>query len=339
MVAIHFEKGNNYSERWKSYCEEKNIPYKIVSCYENNIIDQLEDCKALFWHVNNLDFRDQLLAKNLILALGNTPIKVYPDQHTVWHFDDKVAQKYLFESIGAPLVPSYVFYDKQKALRFIDITSYPKVFKLSKGGAAVNVVLVKSKRQGRQLVKKAFGKGFPVLDMKSVLRDRYRKFRLGKESFLGLLKGVARLYLGTPFTQMSSNEKGYIYFQEFIPDNKFDVRVITVGNRAFAHKRMVRKNDFRASGSGQAFFDKESIDIEAIRIAFESSQKLKLQSAAYDFVYNKDGQLKIVEVSYAFSPAPNRHHHPGYWDPDLKWHAKDVVFEDWMIEDLLQLEK
>ena len=46
--------------------------------------------------------------------------KVFPDFNTVWHFDDKVGQKYLLEALDLPLVPTWVFYDKTEALQWAD---------------------------------------------------------------------------------------------------------------------------------------------------------------------------------------------------------------------------
>ncbi|MBM1106767.1 hypothetical protein JQC67_11505 [Aurantibacter crassamenti] len=335
MIAIHYETGNNYCIRWKEYCIEKSIPYKLVSCYDNDILEQLEDCKGLLWHVNHFNYKDQIFAKYLIKALENRNISVFPNDRTSWHYDDKVAQKYLLESINAPIVDTFVFYDKKSAYAWIEETTFPKVFKLRKGSGSKNVQLAKSKEHAKKLTRKAFGKGFPSLDMSTILKERYRKYKLGKESFLGVLKGVVRLIIGTPFKNMSTNEKGYIYFQEFMPGNTFDLRVIVVGQRAFAHKRMVRKDDFRASGSGNANFDKNEVDVNCIKIALDVSDKLGLQSSAYDFIYDSKGKPRIVELSFAFNPGPNRNHHPGYWDADLNWHEENVLFEEWMIDDIL----
>ena len=60
----------------------------------------------------------------------------------------------------------------------------------------------------------------------------------------------------------------------FIPQNDFDIRVIVTGNKAIAIKRMNRKNDFRASGSGYILYDKNEIDIRCVKIAFEVNKKL-----------------------------------------------------------------
>ncbi|MDZ7775700.1 MAG: hypothetical protein U5L09_08950 [Bacteroidales bacterium] len=44
-IAIHNRPGS-FSDRWIEYCKKQEIPYKIVNCYDNNIIQQLNDCDA-----------------------------------------------------------------------------------------------------------------------------------------------------------------------------------------------------------------------------------------------------------------------------------------------------
>lgn len=338
MIAIHYNDGNNFSVRWREYCEENNIPFKIVSCYDSNILEQLKDCSALLWNVNNFKYKDQIVAKYLIKSLEYRNIKVFPDYPTVWHYDDKVAQKYLLESIDAPLVETFVFYDKQSALDWIEQTTFPKVFKLRKGSGSKNVILARTKSHAIKLTKTAFGKGFPTLDMTSILRERFRKYKLGKENFLGLVKGFLRIFIGTPYKNMMTNEKGYIYFQEFMPNNDFDQRIIVIGTRAFALKRMVRENDFRASGSGNFHYNKEEFDIDCVKIAFDVNQKLNFQCMTYDFIYDTQHKPKIVEVSFAFNPLAYTDC-PGYWDSSLTWHDGIVKFQDWMLEDLINLDQ
>src|SRR5690554_3906527 len=162
-IAIHHRPGS-FSDRWIAYCEIQNISFKIVNCYESNIIEQLTDCDALLWHHHHGNYKDVLAAKPILFSLESAGINVFPDFRTVWHFDDKVAQKYLLEAINAPLVPSYVFYDKQEALQWANTTSYPKVFKLKGGAGSANVKLVKTYKEAKRLINKAFGKGFAQYD-------------------------------------------------------------------------------------------------------------------------------------------------------------------------------
>ena len=334
-IAIHHkEESFSFSSRWIAYCERNNIHFKIVDAFDNDIIQQLQDCDAFMWHHHPGQYKDVLAAKKILFALEHAGIKVFPNFKTGWHFDDKVAQKYLFEALKLPLVPSYIFYDRKDALDWSEITEYPKVFKLKGGASSANVRLVRSKQEARNLIKKAFNKGFPQFDRVNNLKERVRLFKLGRDSFLGVLKGLVRLFIITEFSKLQANERGYVYFQDFIPKNDCDIRVIIVGSKAFAIKRMVRENDFRASGSGNIVYDPSEIDKKFIDLAFRTNSKIGSSSIAFDFIVDQNNKPLIVEISYgyaidAYDPCP------GYWDSDLKWHPGYFKPQDWILENIM----
>lgn len=330
-IAIHYSK-DSFSERWIQYCQEHQIDYKLVNAYDTDIIAKIADCDAFMWHHHHSIYKDTLFAKQLLYSLQIAGKKIFPDFYTGWHFDDKVGQKYLLEAIGAPLVPSYVFYDKQSALDWVKETVFPKVFKLRGGAGASNVKLIFSSSEAQRIINRAFRKGFLPYNGWNSLQDRYHQFRIGKASIFEVLKGCIRLFIPTQYAKMHGREKGYVYFQDFIPENKYDIRVIVIGDKAFAIKRLCRKNDFRASGSGNFLCAKEEINEECIRIAFTVNQKINSQCIAYDFVF-KGGKPLIVELSYGFSMLAYDLC-PGYWTRDLVWHEGKFVPQYWMIENL-----
>jgi glutathione synthase/RimK-type ligase-like ATP-grasp enzyme len=332
-IAIHHTKGS-FSDRWIAYCEKQHISYKIVDCYKNDIIQQVDDCTALMWHFHHAHPKDTLFAKQLLYAVAAMGKKIFPDFNTSWHFDDKVGQKYLLEAAGAPLVPSYVFYEKREALEWIHNSSFPKVFKLRSGASSANVSLAKSKKEAVALVNKAFGEGFTQYNGWTNFKERIRKFRKGNTTFFDVCKGFIRIFYTTEFSKVAGREKGYIYFQEFIANNDSDIRVIVVDEKAFAIKRMVRENDFRASGGGTILYHKELFDIETIKTALAITKKLNAQCLAFDFVY-KDGQPLIVEISYGYA---NEAYDPvqGYWDKDLNWHEGQLISQEWMVDLMLK---
>ncbi|MHC1775899.1 MAG: RimK family alpha-L-glutamate ligase [Lentimicrobium sp.] len=328
-IAIHHSV-HSFSRYWIDYCKEENIDYKIVDCYKSNIIDQLSDCDALMFHHHHQNSRDVLFARQLLNAVESSGKVVFPDFRTGWHFDDKVGQKYLFESVGAPLVPSYVFYSKEDALKWAAETIFPKVFKLRGGSSGSNVRLARTKREAVSIVNKAFGRGYSNFNAWGILHDRVNHFRKGKESFWGVLKGVGRLFISTKFAKVAGRERGYAYFQDFIPGNTYDIRITYVNNRIFALRRRVRKGDFRASGGGMQEYDMNLIPKEAIQIGFDISRRLKLQTAAYDFILDNDKPV-IVEVSYGFGYDPQQFDF-GYWDESLDWHAGKFNPYGWMVD-------
>jgi glutathione synthase/RimK-type ligase-like ATP-grasp enzyme len=263
-------------------------------------------------------------------------VAVFPNMATCWHFDDKVAQKYLLEAVGAPLVPTYVFYDLSEALQWIDRAVFPKVFKLRTGAGSLNVRLVRHAQQARTLAKQAFTGGFqPVAHYWQDARKRFRTARQRRD-LLGIVKRLPRtLATIRQLNRGLGRERGYVYFQDFIADNQFDTRVTIIGTRAFTFTRNVRPGDFRASGSGDIVYDVDRILPQCVQIAFEVTRKVGSQSMAFDFVLAPHQQPMIVEVSYCYDPAAV-YQCMGHWDDQLKWHQGHIWPQDAILIDLLE---
>lgn len=333
-IAIHHNPGS-FSDRWIAYCKKENIPYVIVDAFSSNIMEQLRGIDVFMWHHHHGNFKDILAANNILFALEHAGIHVFPDFKTNWHFDDKVGQKYLLEGINAPFVPSYVFYEKKKAMDWARQANYPIVFKLRGGAGSANVQLVKRKSEAFQIINRAFGRGFSQFNGLAYFKDRYSKFKEGNDSFLGVIKGLGRLFITPDYAKKLGRDKGYVYFQDFIPNNNFDLRVVVVGKRAFALKRIVRKNDFRASGSGKIVYEKSEIDIRCVQIAFAVNRRIEAQSIAFDFVFTEENSPLIVEISYGYA-VKAYDYCPGYWDDEINWYPGQFNPQEWMLEDLVK---
>src|SRR5690606_11926084 len=143
----------------------------------DDIIRQLDDCSALFWHFHQANTKDLLVAQQILFALQHSGFIVFPDFNTGWHFDDKVAQKYLLEAIGAPMVPSHVFLDKKSALAWPSPATFPQVFKWRGGAGSANVQLIKDQNKAHKLIDIAFGKGFKQYDAWTNLQERWRLYK------------------------------------------------------------------------------------------------------------------------------------------------------------------
>lgn len=336
-IAIHQDKGSwSFSNDWIRYCEEKGYDYKVVNAFDTDIVEQVKDCEIFMWHHNHMIHRDRLVAKQILYSLQQAGKTVFPDFNTGWHFDDKLGQKYMLEAIGAPLVPSYAFFDWQKAREWIESTTFPKVFKLRGGSGSSNVMLVRSKREALQLTKKAILKGIPVYNKKGYLKEAIRRYQTNQGSIKEIMKALAHFIIKTPLQRSVGNEIGYAYFQDFIPDNNFDIRVIVIDNKAFAIKRYCRDKDFRASGSGKISFAKNEIDIKCVELSFKTASDLELQCVGFDWVFDVDGNPLIVEMGYGFVPNAYRECE-GYWTKNMEWHGgAGFDFLGWTIEALIE---
>lgn len=333
-IAIHQRKGS-FSDRWIDYCKINSIEYKIVNAYDSDIIKQIEGCDAFMWHFHHADYRDNLFAKQLLFSLQQSGIKVFPDFASAWHFDDKVGEKYLLESLSLPLVPSYVFYDKNTAKKWLETVSYPIVFKLRGGAGSSNVLLLKNYSEANTIIQKAFSNGFRTINSWKSFKECFMQFRKGKKRIKDVLYKAQFLFYTPLKYKMLQDHKGYVLFQKFIPNNNYDMRVIVIGDKAFAIKRMVRENDFRASGSGLIVYDKSEMDESCVKIAFTANEKIGSQCIGFDFVFDERHTPLVVEISFGFS----MHGYddcPGYWTRDMCWHEGKFNPQDWQIENLIK---
>ena len=331
MLAIHNSRAG-FHPHWVDYCRNNGIPHKVVDCYANNIVEQVKDCRALLWHHSHSDPRDILIARQILYALEHAGLMVFPDFRTGWHFDDKVGQKYLFEALGAPGLPTYVFVEKAPALEWAATTDYPKVFKLRHGAGSSCVRLVRNKSQARRLIRLAFGRGIPVYSPWDNLKERIYKWRLGKAEVVDLVKGLGRLLFPPRFSKVLGRQISYVLFQDFAPDNDSDIRITLIGDKAYGVRRLVRPGDFRASGSGRDALGPQHVDIEAVAMAFRLAEKLGSSCLSCDFVYKPDRSLAVVEISYGFIWLDDC---PGFWDRNLNWHDAEYRPEHWMVDFVL----
>jgi glutathione synthase/RimK-type ligase-like ATP-grasp enzyme len=239
------------------------------------------------------------------------------------------------EAIDAPLIKSYVFYTKEEAYKWIDQTKFPKVFKLRGGSGSFNVELVKNKNHAKKLARKAFGTGFPAYSRLKNVNEKVKILYLDYSlaNLKSLIKSIIRLLIPNKDLLLLQRQKGYIFFQDFIPDNTYDTRVVVVGNKCFAGRRFVRKNDWRASGSGIWAFEKELINMECVKIAFDTTEKIGAQVMAYDFIFDKEKPV-LTEISSGTCLGPYDKC-TGHWDEKLNWHEGKFKQQIWMIEDFI----
>ena len=335
-LAIHA--GDGWNDEWRAYCDANRIAYETVDCYSPDIIQRLGDFDALMWHFRHGSPEDILMARHVLNAAEAMGLAVFPNFKTCWHYDDKIAQKYLLESIDAPMTPTWVFYEQAKAIAWLKTAELPVVAKLRRGAGSYNVRLCRTRAEATRYVKRMFSSGFSPAP--KVLADAANKLRVAASS--GGLQGILRRLKKAPrFFRESrharkyfSNEKGYVYFQKFIPGNKDDLRVTVVGNRAWAFRRRVRENDFRASGSGVIEYGKHFVPTEVIQASFEITRRLGAQSVAFDWVCDEQGKHTFVEISYCYQGEAVANS-GGYWDTDMRWHEcasrpEHAILDDFM---------
>ena len=327
-IGIHYIDGMpeySWAYEWEKILKSKNIEVKKLNFYDTDIMEKVKDCDGIMWHWFHYPF-DKIVAPKILSNIQlNLKIPIFPDLNSCWHYDEKVAQHYLLSSIDAPRIPSWVFYNYNDAEKFINQeASYPLVFKLSVGAGSANVLKINSKEEALKICKQMFEKGIFPYTINEFEENNKIKNRISEA--MKFIKNNE--YPTPPWYYML--QKDYVYFQKFLPNNKYDIRIVVIGDRCFGFIRYNRENDFRASGSGKIDYDIKKIPLEAVKIAFEVSKKCGFQSMAYDFMYD-DNKVVINEISYCYGPGTREC--LGYWDSNLNWHEKKMKPEEAHVED------
>jgi len=330
-VAVH-RRADSFSDRWVEACRERGIDVVVVDGYASDVLRQLEGCDAFLWHFDHEDATDLLLARSVLESARRMGLAVFPDHATSWHFDDKIAQKYLLESVGAPLVPTWTFFDPDRAREWLRTAELPVVAKLRAGAGSAGVRLLRTRGEAEAYVRRMFGAGIqPVAGYFTDSATKVRSIASRDELIAKLRRLPGRVLRRMLLRRRAARQRGYVLFQQFIPGNTSDTRIAVVGDRAWGFVRNVRKNDFRASGSRSLVYDPARIDPECVRIAFETARRIGSQSMAFDFVRAPDGRPLLVEISYGYNP-----HYiaavPGQWAPDLSYEPGERRAEDAILD-------
>jgi glutathione synthase/RimK-type ligase-like ATP-grasp enzyme len=319
LVGIHkaFFRGYfPYIQRFERILDHNAISHIRLECDDRDFWSRVTDLDLFifWWRHDNGDWR---LASTLIPILEEQlKLNCLPNVRTCWAYDDKIRQYYLLRRLGFPMVDSWIFWDKDKALDWLATAPLPLVFKLSGGAGSENVTLVKDRARAGKLIKRMFGSGIQSTRIPWG-NTRWLDFKLKGEIRHRVADAVRNLRgVSLPALEVHKN---YIYFQKFLPGNTYDTRVTVIGNRAFAYRRYTRDNDFRSSGSGKIDYDAKAIDLNFVKMGHAISKKLCFQTMAYDFLYDKDKKVTLCEMSYNFIDQ-YIYNCPGYWNDSLNWH-------------------
>lgn len=334
-IAIYQQPWWNFATRWVEWCEAHQIAYELVNPFSAKFMENIKGFDVFMTHWRFEDHRSSFLSKYLTDTLPRMGLRVFPNHNTIWHYEDKAAQSFLFKSINAPSVPTYVFYERNEALNWARNVEYPKVFKLRTGAGSSTVRLIRSEEEANVAIKRMFGKG----DSGNLKRTHFLKESL--THFRGNLHGLRdvatagyRCFFPARIQYAAPPERDYVYFQDFIAGNTYDIRTVAIGDRAFSFKRMCRQNDFRASGSHSASHTQDERNRESVKLAFKLNEQIQSQCLACDFVFDSDDRPLLVEISCGFARESDNSH--GYYDRDLRWHEEKFKPQDWIIENLLQ---
>jgi hypothetical protein len=325
----------SYLERYEKILTFNGIECIWLEASGDDFWERISGLDLFIYQWEHYDGPKQIAQAIIPVIEYQMKIPCFPNWATSWHFDDKVKQYYLLKQHGFPIIESFIFWEKEAALRWLESAKIPVVFKLKGGAGSSNVILIRNKANAKRLITRMFGKGIKsgrITDRNSLYFKYFRPY--GKLRHFG--GDILRKILGEYAPLFWQTDRGYVFFQKYLPNNLFDTRVSIIGDRAFGFRRFNRENDFRASGSGNIDYDINKVDLRAVEIAFKISERLNFQSMSYDFLINERKYMEIAELSYTYVDTAV-YNCPGYWEKDLRWHEGHYWPQYFQLMDALKL--
>lgn len=256
---------SNAGQSWKNLDIQKiigliNYDVKVISFEDLADIDFVIEDILIYTSSENPIVRHYI--KNKLFFLKDE-CQIIPSYDLLMAYEDKGFQEILRSKKNfGNLKGNYIFDIKDACL------SLPKVLKTSEGAGSSGVFLVKNQKDLLKIKNKFF-----TQDLKRKIIQFQRKIKLTKKEY-----------------EIYSYKRGkYNSFveQEFISDLQHDFKVLVFGDRYFSMKRNVRKNDFRASGSGD--FEFTEPPSEVLNFAKEIASTLDNPYLSLDIAQSKHG--------------------------------------------------
>lgn len=202
---VKSEKGNTaYWPKFERFLKNNYIPYKELNIKRSDFIQETKDLNIIIWRTPS-SYADQWEAEDKVFLLEDYLNKtVLPSKNALWFYENKVRVQWLLEINQLPTIKTFISYSKDETREFIEKRQYPFISKDKTSSASEGLCLIKNKRQAIKLWRKVFYKGLK-------LNNTYGK------------------------------QKNYVLFQEFVPNNGFNLRVIIIGNSYFGYYRYPKK--------------------------------------------------------------------------------------------------
>lgn len=248
-----------YYPKYERFLKNNKIDYAYFDPYRSDWMEEAKKYDLIVWHTDS-DPSSQEIAKSKIYILEKMGKHCLPSYEEIWSYEDKIRANYLYQLYGLPAIPTFISHCKAEVLEYLKQAKYPLISKISTGSASYGVDKLNSYDQALKIVEQIFS---------------YK----GKETYFKY-----------------TSQKNYVYFQDFIEDATYDLRVMAVGNELFGYYRYPNKGDFRASGAGN--YEKKEIPSEALELAYQVKEKFGSSFLATDFVYSeKRKKFLIIESS------------------------------------------
>ena len=252
-----------YHTKYVRACQEMNLPFRVVDLDRSDWLSRVEHAGCgifMAWPDATQSpwagiFKDRCDVIENLLGLP-----VFPASSERWFYEDKIRMYSWLNAGKLPHPRTWIFTKRNEASDFANNCPLPMVFKTGFGAAGTGVRIVRSRRQLRSIVRKAFRSGHVPAGHDH--RDR---------------------------------EWGRLLLQEYLPDVR-EWRMVRIGDSYFGHPKG-RRGDFH-SGSGRAEWDIP--DKRLLNLLYCTTEAGGFRSMAVDVFETPDRRLLVNEIQTVF---------------------------------------
>lgn len=253
-----------YWPKYERFLKNNGIRYDFYEVHRSDWLEAAQSFDIIIWRTMHRPSEQEEACSKLWILEKELNKLCIPSFQELWFYENKINQYYLCKTRGIPAVNTFISNSREEALEHIANCAYPFVSKITTGAGSQGVRLVRSCRAAKKICGRVFDDG---------------------------------LYTYWPYIK----QKDYVYFQDYLPEAEYDLRVIIAGSSYFGYYRWAPKGDFRASGADLADL-RTAIPEEALLTAKRIKDSYpRSRMLAVDMLRDKrDGKFYFLEVSIFF---------------------------------------
>jgi glutathione synthase/RimK-type ligase-like ATP-grasp enzyme len=228
-----FVGGTDSYELYVEACKDLEVDYELVDIIGANWMDNVRrsQCDGFLVRPSpRYDVWKRMFDERLYFVERKLNKFIYPTYDELFMYENKRIMAYWLTLHAIPSPKTWVLYDREEALRFLERTEYPIVFKTHIGATATGVEIMRTRREARRLIDRVFTIGYG------------RKMCI---SLKGLLKNKIAVPGLNPAYYLEREYKTAL-IQEYVP-NVREWRVTCIGGSYFGYEKL-KRGDFHSGG-------------------------------------------------------------------------------------------
>lgn len=290
--------GGNFQE-WVRACESSkhDIEYRVIDLFASDWLEIVHsedyDC-YLARPPASVDIHKRIYDERLFVVNKVLKKSIYPSYGELLIYENKQMLAYWLEAHSIPHPRTWIFYDRNEALRFTAQCTLPVVAKTSIGASGSGVRIIRDRNEFRKYVETVFSED-------GIRRKWGPNLRRGDfwKRLVSRIKNPVRFYryFRSKYEAVAmSPQRGFVILQEYVQCDS-EWRCVRIGDSYFAHKKLRGRGEM-FSGTSMVGWERPPEGL--LNFTKEVCDAGDFLSQAVDIFEQKDGKYMVNELQCFF---------------------------------------